>query len=96
MPLFVRLANLTEQGSRQTKELGQLLGQAKQVMEANGAKIVQAYATLGRYDIVAIVEAPDAQTMTKISALIAAQGNFKAETLSAIPIQEFAQTVQGR
>ena len=95
MPFFIRLANLTEQGSRQTKELGQLLGKAKQVMEANGAKIVQAYATLGRYDIVAIIEAPDSQTVAKISALIASQGNFKAETLPAIPIQEFAQTVQG-
>ena len=96
MSLFIRLANLTEQGSRQTKELGTLLAHAKQVMEANGARIIQAYATLGRYDLVALVEAPDAQTMAKVSALIAAQGNFKAETLPAISIPEFVQSVQGK
>jgi uncharacterized protein with GYD domain len=65
-------------------------------MEANGARLIQAYATLGRYDLVALVEAPDAQTMAKISALIAAQGNFKAETLSAISIPEFVQSMQAK
>ena len=94
MPTFVRLASLTEQGARQTRELGKLLAQAREVMEAHGAKMLQAYATLGRYDIVAIVEAPDEKTMATISALIASQGNFKAETLPAISIQEFVQKMQ--
>ena len=96
MPFFVRLANFTEQGSRQTKDLARLLSQAKQVIEDNGAKLVQAYATLGRYDLVTVIEAPDENAMAKISALIASQGNFKAESLPAIPIQDFVQSVQGR
>ena len=96
MPFFVRLANFTEQGSRQTRELAKLLAQAKQVIEANGARLVQAYATLGRYDLVTVIEAPDENAMAKISALIASQGNFKAESLPAIPIQDFVQSVQGR
>ena len=96
MPFFVRLANFTEQGSRQTKDLARLLSQAKQVIETNGAKMVQAYATLGRYDLVTVIEAPDENAMAKISALIAAQGNFKAESLPAIPIQDFVQSVQER
>ena len=94
MPLFVRLANLTEQGSRQTRELGQLLAQAKQVIEANGARMLQAYATLGRYDVVSIIEAADQNAMAKISALLAAQGNFRGETLPAISIQEFVQQIE--
>ena len=94
MPYFVRLATFTEQGSRQTRDLGRLLGQAKQVMEENGVKMVQAYATLGRYDLVAILEAPDEKTMAQVSALIASQGNFRAESLPAIPIQEFVQRVE--
>lgn len=95
MPFFVRLANFTEQGSRQTKDLAKLLAHAKQVIEANGARMVQAYATLGRYDLVTVIEAPDEKAMAKISALIASQGNFKAESLPAIPIQDFVQSVQG-
>ena len=96
MPFFVRLVNFTEQGSRQTKDLAKLLGHAREVIEANGARIVQAYATLGRYDLVTVIEAPDENTMAKVSALIASQGNFRAESLPAIPIQDFIQSVQAR
>ncbi|MBI4361923.1 MAG: GYD domain-containing protein [Euryarchaeota archaeon] len=64
-------------------------------MEKNGARMVSAYATLGRYDIVAIFEAPDAKTAAKISALIAQKGNFRAETLAAVGMEEFIQSVKG-
>ena len=93
MPLFIRLASLTDKGSRQVRDLTEMLSSVKKTLEAQGAKIVQAYVTLGRYDLVAIIEAPDAKTAAKASALIAEQGNFKAETLMAIPVQEFMEEI---
>ena len=94
MPLFIRLASLTEKGSKQVRDLSGMLSGAKKTLESHGAKIVHAYVTLGRYDIVAIIDAPDAKTAAKASALIAEQGNFKAETLMAIPIQEFSEEIE--
>ena len=47
------------------------------------------YVTLGHYDIVAIIDAPDAEAAAAASALIAAQGNFRAETLPATPVADF-------
>jgi uncharacterized protein with GYD domain len=91
MPLFIRLASLTDKGSKQVRDLTDMLSGVKKTLEAQGARIVQAYVTLGRYDLVAVIEAPDAKTAAKASALIAEQGNFKAETLMAIPVQEFTE-----
>jgi uncharacterized protein with GYD domain len=94
MPLFVRLARLTEQAHRNIQNMDKMLAEAKQIMETNGAKILHAYMTLGQYDVVAIIEAPDDRTAAKISAMIANQGNFKAETMAAIPIEEFIQSTK--
>jgi len=95
MATFVRLVKMTDQGLRNAKNMGELLAEAGKALGACNAKLVSAYATLGHYDLVAIVEAPDAAAMGKASALVAAQGNFRAETLAAVPIQEFASAVKG-
>lgn len=94
MPVFVRLANLTEQGVKNVKNLGKMLDEAKKIMEENDTKLLTAYSTLGKYDIVAIIEAPDAQTAARVSALIAAKGNFRAETLEAMPMHEFVEALK--
>ncbi len=73
--------------------LTELLADARKVFEANGGKVIDVYSTLGRYDLVAIVEAPDDATMMKISALVARQVNVHAETLPAVPAGDFARSV---
>ena len=57
-----------------------VLGEARTVLKEEGVKIVGAYATMGRYDFVVIVEAPDEKAMMKASALIGATGNFTKKT----------------
>jgi len=93
MPLFIRLASLTEKGGEQVRDFTKMLAQAKKATESKGARIVEAYVTLGRYDVVAIIDAPDATSAAKVSALIAEQGNFKGETLMAIPVEDFVQEI---
>ncbi|MGH7150334.1 MAG: GYD domain-containing protein [Planctomycetota bacterium] len=94
MPTYVRLVRLTEQGLRNASRMDAMLADARKVWEASGVKIVQAFATLGAYDVVAVAEAPDDATMARASALVAAQGNFRAETCPAVPLQEFAQALK--
>lgn len=96
MPLFIRLATLTEKAVGNISNLDQMLAEAKSVMSAEGARIVHAYATLGPYDIIAVVEAPSADAATRLSAKIAAQGNFRAETLGATPLEQFVKDVTGK
>ena len=94
MATYVRLVRLTEQGFRGVSKMESLLADARKVWEACGVSIVSAYATLGPYDLVAIAEAPDDATMAKASALVASQGNFRAETYPAVPVKEFAQALK--
>ena len=71
-----------------------MVAEARQIMESHGVKLVQAWATLGEYDVVAIIEAPDAKSAAQVSALVAARGNFRAKTLSAVPISELTDAVE--
>jgi len=94
VPTFIRLAKLTEQGIRNIQNLKAMLDDTRQVMEQNGVKLVQGWATLGEYDVVAVIEAPDAKTAAKVSALIASRGYFRAATLSAIPMNELSDAFE--
>lgn len=91
MPTFIRLVNLTEQGAKNMDNLPKMIQDTKKVMERNNTKVISLYTTLGNYDLVAIIEAPDAKTAAKVSAQIAAQGNFRAETLAAVTVEEFME-----
>ncbi len=93
MPRYVRLIRFTEQAVKNLARLTDLLADARKVFEANGGKVLDVYSTLGRYDLIAIVEAPDDATMMKISALVARQVNVHAETLPAVPAGDFAKSV---
>jgi len=93
MPLFVRLVTTSDQGVRNIKQSAAQLAEARKVMEVNRVKLLHAWTTLGPYDAVSVLEAPDAATMAKVSALIAAQGNYRAITMAAVPFEEFTKLV---
>ena len=95
MPLFIRLAHLTEKANQNLRNMDQMMAEANKIIEENGARIVHAYVILGEYDVLTIMEAPDQKTAAKIGALIATQGSFRAETLPAIPVEEFIKTIKG-
>lgn len=94
MPTFIRLASLTEQGIKNVQNFRAMVAEAREIMESHGVKLVQAWATLGEYDVVAIIDAPDAKSAAQVSALVAARGNFRAKTLSAVPISELTDAVE--
>jgi uncharacterized protein with GYD domain len=91
MPLFIRLSRLTEKANQNLNRMDEMLQQAKDIIEANGGRILHAYVILGEYDVLTVMEAPDEKTAAKIGALIATQGSFRAETLAAIPVEEFIE-----
>lgn len=94
MPTFIRLATLTEQGIKNIQNFQDMLGEAREIMEQHGVKLVEGWATLGDYDVIAVIEAPDAKTAAQVSALIASRGNFRAKTLSAVPISELSNAIR--
>ena len=94
MALYVRLVRFTAKGAERIQSVDTVFTELRGILEANGGKVLNIYSTLGRYDLVAVVEAPDDATMMKASALIAAKGYITAETLPAVPLAEFADAVK--
>jgi uncharacterized protein with GYD domain len=58
-------------------------------IEQLGASVKAQWATLGHFDFVNVVEAPDEQTMSRVSLELGSRGTAKYETLTAIPIDDF-------
>lgn len=90
MPTYVMLTNLTADGVRTLKNNPGRVAEVNKEVEQIGAKVVAQYATLGQYDFVTIVEAPDEQTMVKVSVELGSRGTMTSQTLVAIPAGDLA------
>ena len=83
MPLYTVLASFTDQGIRNIQDTVKR-GDAA-IAEANkmGMEIVEEYWTMGAYDAVVIMEAPDDETMSAFILKVGSLGNVKGQTLRA-------------
>ncbi len=95
MPTYVTLGNLTDQGVRNMKDLSRRLQNAEQTFSQMGATLQEVYMVMGEYDYVVIADAPDDETMARISLTIAGQGNVRTHTLRAFDRSEMVNLVEG-
>jgi uncharacterized protein with GYD domain len=89
MSIFIMLSTLTDEGAKTITENPDRITEVNREIEALGVKVIHQYATLGQYDFVNIVEAPDIQTIARVSAELSSRGSVRLQTLPAIPIAEF-------
>ncbi len=94
MPIFILLSTLTEQGVRTLKSNPERLRQVNQDVEELGCRVLHQWATLGEFDFVNVVEAPDTATVAKVSVALSARGSTRIETLPALGVDEFLQTLE--
>jgi uncharacterized protein with GYD domain len=85
MPTFLMLTNLTAEGVRTLKNHPGRIAEVNKEVEQMGVKVLSQYATLGQYDFVTVVEAPDERTMAKVSVELGSRGTMTSQTLAAIP-----------
>ena len=89
MPTYILLSTLTDTGAETLKKKPERIKQVNKEIEALGAKVKVQYATLGSFDFVNIVEAPDNETIARVSIELNARGSVRIQTLAAIPIDDF-------
>ena len=89
MPTFVMLTTLSPEGVQTVKNNPSRIREVNKEVESLGASVKAQWATLGRYDFVNIVEAPDEKTMARVSMELGSRGTARYESLAAIPIDEF-------
>jgi uncharacterized protein with GYD domain len=94
MPKYVVLVNFTQKRVDTIKDLPSGLKQAREIMESMGAKFEQIVYTMGRYDVIVICEAPDAETMSKATLSYASLGLGRTETLRGFTPEEMVEMVK--
>ena len=93
MPTYIMLAKFTEQGIRNVKDSPKRAEAFRKTCEKLGARVKDIYWTMGRYDVVAITDAPDELTMNATLYSLGSLGNVRTETLRAFTRQETDQAI---
>jgi uncharacterized protein with GYD domain len=95
MPLFVILGNFTQKRMETIKGLPESLKEGPSLIESFGVKIRQLVFTMGRYDLVAIVEAPDEEAVAKAFLSWGSKGLLRTETLTGFTAEKMIELVKG-
>ena len=83
MPKYIMLGQLTDQGVRHAKESPRRKQVFRDLAKNFGATVEAVYWTMGQYDFVVIVDAPDDTAMTTLSISLGTRGNGRTQTLRA-------------
>lgn len=94
MPKYIALMNWTDQGVKSVKETVQRREQAEALAQKHGASIEQVYWTVGPYDLVSILEAPDDESATAMVLELGSGGNLRTLTLRAYDREEMSGIIQ--
>ena len=93
MPTYLMLTTLTEKVIQTLHANPDRLREVNRDVEEMGAKVLHQWASLGSYDFVNIVEAPDDVTIAKVSVALGARGSAKLESLPLISVDDFLGTL---
>jgi uncharacterized protein with GYD domain len=94
MPTYVSLISWTEQGIRTVRETLDRADKFEQLAQKHGASLEQVYWTVGPYDIVAIIEAPDDESVTAVLLEGSSLGNIRTTTLRAYDRDQMSGIIQ--
>lgn len=93
MPTYVTLLNWTDQGIRNYKDTAKRVEAFDSAAHKLGAKLLSIYWTVGPYDLMAVVEAPDDETATAALLQLGGVGNVRSTTLRAFGREEMERII---
>lgn len=93
MPGYIALAKFTQQGISDVKDAPDRIAQFKAAAQKMGVTVVGFWATLGRYDYVVVMDAPDDKAMGALTIATGRLGNVSTETMRAFSEDEFKEVI---
>ena len=93
MPTYIALLNWTQQGASKISASPKRLDAGRKAFKKVGAEIKDVYLTMGRHDMVCVIEAPDDESYAKALLGLASQGNVSTETLKAFSEDEYRKII---
>jgi uncharacterized protein with GYD domain len=94
MPTYVTLINWTDQGIKNYKDTVDRYQAAQEAMGKGGASFKDIYWTVGPYDLVGILEAPDDEAATAALLAVGGEGNIRTTTLRAFSADEMRGVIE--
>ena len=94
MAKYILLSTLTNEGLTTIKNKPQRIKEVNKEVEKYGVKVVEQYATLGPYDFVSLVEAPDNDAVFKMGIELGSRGTVKILSMPSMTIDAFIDTIK--
>ena len=96
MPTYILCSSLTAEGGQTLHTTPDRMIEVNREIAEFGCKLVGQYATLGIYDFVTIIEAPDNETIAHLSIDLSSRRTVKIMTLPAIPVSDLVGKLKER
>ena len=93
MPIYILLSRLSQKGVQTLQSNPGRLQEVNRDVEELGAKVLHQWISLGHFDFVNIVEAPDSETIAKISVALGARGSAKLASYELIPVDRLLESL---
>jgi uncharacterized protein with GYD domain len=94
MSIYIALSTLTDEGRKTIKERPNRIKEVNKEIEAMGIKVLSQFAVLGAYDFVTLLDAPDNETVLKMSVELGSRGTVQLMTLPALSVDDFIKTLK--
>ncbi len=94
MSVFIMAMQINRGAKKAHPDLSHQVNESLEIFTMNHVHVDRLYATLGRYDYVAIFEVSDQNLAFRIASQINAQGVLDTETWPVIPYDEFSRLLQ--
>ncbi len=93
MQTYVIYVRYTQQGAQHIKQSPTRLEATRKAFAAAGAELKSWYLTFGQYDALIIADAPDAETISRLTLQLCSHGNVRTETVRAFTEEEYRQVI---
>lgn len=93
MPTYIALMKWTSQGISRVKDSPNRLDSGREAFKKMGVEIKDTYLTMGRYDLVCMIDAPDDETLAQAMLSLGSQGNLTTETLKAFDEGQYRKII---
>jgi uncharacterized protein with GYD domain len=94
MPIYIMFSKLTDEGRATIKRHPDRIKEVDKEIEKMGVKVLTQYALLGEFDFVNILDAPNNETVARLSIELGSRGTVQLITLPAIPVFEFIEKME--
>lgn len=94
MPLYIMMTTLTDEGRKTVRANPRRITEVNRETERMGVKLLGQYVTLGQYDFINIIEAPDNETIAKIATELGSRGTLQTNTLAALTLEDYIESIE--